>query len=152
MTAENVVPGDLCTVEWSVDGVFAPAGADAIPGCKTVGIPEENPEYRNRTSLTSPGRHHEWGVGMTDTSELTLSCFYSTDLYKKALGFKESRKPIHIRVSIVPEEGVQSTGDVIEYKAYVNPSIPTTDFDGDLMTDLKLRPTGIVSWTEGAAL
>ncbi|MFV1620467.1 hypothetical protein [Phaeobacter sp. JH20_26] len=148
MTAENVVPGDLCTVKWSVDGV----AWEEIPGCKTVGVPEENPEYRDRTSLSSPGRSREWGVGLTDTSELTLSCFYSSALYKKALEFKALRKPIFFNVELPPEDGVQSAGDVFDYKAFVNPSTPTVDHEGDLMTDLKLRPTGLVGWTEGAAL
>ncbi|AUQ71034.1 hypothetical protein [Phaeobacter inhibens] len=148
MTAENVVPGDLCTVHWSEDGVVW----EEIPKCKTVGVPEENPEYRDRTSLSSPGRSREWGVGLTDTSELTLNCFYSTALIKKARQYKAARKAVFFKVELPPEEGVQSTGDVFDYKAFVNPSTPNVDHEGDLMTDLKLRPTGIVGWTEGAAL
>lgn len=141
--AENVIPGDLCDVQWSVDGI----AWEVIVGCKTVGIPEENPEYRDRTSLDSPGRSKEYGVGMTETSELTLSCFYSSGLYEKALARKG--KSIFFKVDLPPVEDVQLTGDSFDYKAFVNPSIPSVDVDGDLMTDLKLRPTGLVGWTKG---
>ncbi|OIQ32305.1 MAG: hypothetical protein BM562_05400 [Alphaproteobacteria bacterium MedPE-SWcel] len=146
--AENVIAGDLVEIEWSAEDVedsFA-----AITGCKTVGIPEENPEYRDRTSLDSPGRAREWGVGMTDTGEVTLSCFYSTALYKQAAAYRASRQPVFFRVTLPAGPG-QSTGDTFRFKAFVNPSMPSTDVDGDLMTDLKLRPTGLIDWTEGAA-
>ncbi|WP_417839829.1 hypothetical protein [Tritonibacter scottomollicae] len=146
--AENVIAGDLVGIEWSVDeveGNFA-----VIKGCKTVGIPEENPEYRDRTSLDSPGRTREYGVGLTEVSELTLSCFYSAELYEQALAFKASGVPVFFRVKL-PMIGDQATnGDVFAYKAFVNPSIPAVDQDGDLMTDLKLRPTGLINWTKGA--
>jgi hypothetical protein len=145
--AENVIPGDLCDVEWSaddVDGNYA-----VITGCKTVGIPEVSQEYRDRTSLDSPGRFKQYGTGLKDTSELTLACFYSTALYEKALAFNAAGKPVFFRVKLPPVEGLQTTGDVFKYQALVNPSNPATDQDGDLMTDLKLRPTGVVGWTKG---
>lgn len=148
--AQNVVAGDLCDIEWSADDVDL--NYEVIKGCKTVGIPEESQEYRDRTSLDSPGRSKEWGVGLTDTSELTLSCFYSTELYEKALAYKAAGKPVYFRVTLPPEDGVQSAGDTFKYQAFLNPSIPSTDQDGDLMTDLKLRPTGLVTWTKGAAV
>jgi hypothetical protein len=141
--AENVIPGDLCDVQWSEDGV----AWEVIKGCKTVGIPEESPEYRDRTSLDSPGRSKEYGVGLTDTGELTLSCFYSADLYEQALARKG--KVIFFKVDLPAVDGEQLTGDAFDYKAFVNPSIPSVDVDGDLMTDLKLRPTGVVGWTKG---
>lgn len=146
--AENVIAGDLVDVEWSeddVDGNFA-----VIKGCKTVGIPEENPEYRDRTSLDSPGRTREYGVGLTEVSELTLSCFYSADLYEQALAFKASGVPVFFRVKLPMIGGQSTNGDVFKYKAFVNPSIPSVDQDGDLMVDLKLRPTGLIDWTKGA--
>ncbi len=146
--AENVIAGDIVDVEWSEDDVdvnFA-----IIKGCKTVGIPEENPEYRDRTSLDSPGRTREYGVGLTEVSELTLSCFYSADLYEQALGFKGSGVPVFFRVKLPMIGGQATNGDVFKYKAFVNPSIPSVDQDGDLMVDLKLRPTGLIDWTKGA--
>lgn len=146
--AQKVVAGDLCDIEWSADG----AAWEVIKGCKTVGIPEENPEYRDRTSLDSPGRYKEYGVGLTDTSELTLNCFYSTSLMEKALAYKAAGKPVYFRVTLPPEEDVQSTGDEFAYQAFLNPSVPAIDHEGDLMTDLKLRPTGVVGWTKGAAV
>ncbi|KUP91800.1 hypothetical protein [Tritonibacter horizontis] len=145
--AEHVIAGDLVDLEWSPDG--EEATYEIIPGCKTVGIPEENPEYRDRTSLDSPGRAKEWGVGLTDTSEVTLSCFYSADLYEAAAAYKAARAPVFFRVKLPAVEGA-ATGDVFTYKAFVNPSIPSTDQDGDLMTDLKLRPTGLIDWERGA--
>ncbi|SPJ27624.1 hypothetical protein [Falsiruegeria mediterranea] len=145
--AENVIPGDLVTVKWSATegGPYT-----TIKGCKTVGIPEVTPEYRDRTSLDSPGRSKEYGPGLEDTSELTLSCYYSQALYEEAAAFKASRKPVFFEVQLPPETG-SGTGDKFEYKAFVTPSLPTTDYDGDLMTDLKLRPTGEIAWTKGAA-
>jgi len=143
--ADKVIAGDLCTINWSDDG----ATWTEIPGCKTVGIPEETQEYRDRTSLDSPGRSKEYGVGLTDISELTLSCFYSAALYEQALAFKESQVPVYFQVVLPAVPGDQLTGDEFEYRAFVNPSIPSLDVDGDLMTDLKLRPTGQVSWTKG---
>lgn len=143
--AQNVIAGDLCTVNWSADGV----AWTEIPGCKTVGIPEETQEYRDRTSLDSPGRNREWGTGLTDTGELTLNCYYSTALYEQALAYKAAGKPVYFQVVLPPEDGVQSTGDEFDYQAFLNPSIPAVDQDGDLMTDLKLRPTGLVNWTKG---
>lgn len=145
--AENVIAGDLADVEWSADDVDG--NFEIIVGCKTVGIPEENPEYRDRTSLDSPGRTREYGVGMTEVAELTLSCYYSADLYQKALAYKVAGLPVFFRVKL-PITGDQVTnGDVFKYKAFVNPSIPAVDQDGDLMTDLKLRPTGLIDWTRG---
>lgn len=146
--AENVIAGDLADIEWSPDG--EEATFVVIKGCKTVGIPEENPEYRDRTSLDSPGRSREWGVGLTDTSELTLSCFYSAALYELAAGYKASGKPVFFRVKLPMMEGQATSGDVFAYKAFVNPSVPSVDHEGDLMTDLKLRPTGLISWTKGS--
>lgn len=148
--AENVIAADLADIEWSADGVDA--NYVVIKGCKTIGLPEENPEYRDRTSLDSPGRFKEYGVGLTDIGEVTLSCFYSTDLYEQALAYKTAGQPVYFRVTLPPEEGVQSAGDTFVYKAYVNPSMPSVDQDGDLMTDLKLRPTGALTWTKGAAV
>ncbi|MEE2634092.1 MAG: hypothetical protein VX940_07290 [Pseudomonadota bacterium] len=146
--AENVIPGDLVDMEWSVDGVdgnFA-----VIKGCKTIGIPEVDQEYRDRTSLDSPGRFKEWGLGLKDGGEITLNCFYSTELYKQAAAYNAAGKPVFFRAKLPAGEG-QSTGDLFAYKAYVVPTIPTTDQDGDLMTDLKLRTTGAVDWVEGTA-
>ncbi|MDK3017625.1 phage tail protein [Pseudodonghicola flavimaris] len=145
--AENVIPADLCDIEWSETG--ADADYVVIPGCKTVGIPEENPEYRDRTSLDSPGRTKEYGVGLTDVGELTLSCFYSTALYAQASAYKAASTLVYFRVKL-PAMGAQVAGDTFEYRAYVNPGMPATDQDGDLMTDLKLRPSGLITWTEGA--
>ncbi|MCI5095779.1 MAG: hypothetical protein MRY77_05655 [Rhodobacteraceae bacterium] len=144
--AQNVISGDEIVVEWGTDGVTYAV----IKGCKTVGIPEETQEYRDRTSLDSPGRSKEYGTGMTDTSELTLSCFYSKELYALAKSYKASGNPIYIR-NTLPAMDDQSAGDTFVYQAFVNPSVPAVDVDGDLMTDLKLRPTGVVTWTEGAA-
>ena len=71
-------------------------------------------------------------------------------LYEQALAFKASGVPVFFRVKL-PMIGDQATnGDVFAYKAFVNPSIPAVDQDGDLMTDLKLRPTGLINWTKGA--
>lgn len=146
--AENVIAGDLVDIEWSADDTDE--NYAVIKGCKTVGIPEENPEYRDRTSLDSPGRTREYGVGLTEVSELTLSCFYSKELYEQALAFKTSGVPVFFRVKL-PKIGDQAnSGDIFKYKAFVNPSMPSVDQDGDLMMDLKLRPTGLITWTKGA--
>lgn len=146
MTAENVIPADLVTVKWSADG----SNPQPVPGCKTVGIPEVSQEYRDRTSLDSPDRFKEYGLGMKDTGELTLSCFYSKEVYSQASSFHAAGKPVHFEIEFPPVEG-QSSGDKVEYRAYVLPAIPTTDYDGDLVTELRLRPTGKPDWTEGAA-
>lgn len=146
--AENVIPGDLCDVEWSADDVDG--NYVVIKGCKTVGIPEVSQEYRDRTSLDSPGRSKEYGLGLKDTGELTLSCFYSAQLYEQALTFNASNNPVFFRVKLPAMEG-QASGDVFKYKAFITPSNPAVDQEGDLMTDLKLRPTGEVLWTKGAA-
>lgn len=146
--AQNVIPGDLCDVKWSADDVEA--NYEVIVGCKTVGIPEVTQEYRDHTSLDSPGRFKEWGLGLKDTGELTLSCFYSSALYEKAAAFNATAKPIFFWVELPAAEG-QAEGDVFKYKALVTPSTPAVDQDGDLMVDLKLRPTGTVDWTKGAA-
>ena len=139
--AENVIPGDLCDVEWSADDVDL--NYAVIKGCKTVGIPEVSQKYRDRTSLDSPGRFKQYGLGLKDTGELTLSCFYSSSLYEQALAFNAVGKPVFFRVKLPAAEG-QAAGDVFKYQALVTPSNPTVDQDGDLMTDLKLRPTGEV--------
>ena len=101
--AENVIAGDLADIEWSPDG--EEATFVVIKGCKTVGIPEENPEYRDRTSLDSPGRSREWGVGLTDTSELTLSCFYSAALYELAMRLQGLRQ-----AGVLPGEAADDGG------------------------------------------
>lgn len=146
--AQNVIDADLCDIEWSEDG--QEDNWLIIPGCKTVGIPEITQTTKDRTSLDSPGRSKEYGVGMNDSSELTLACFYSAALYSKASAYRSARKLVYFRVKLPAAEG-QSAGDIFAYRAYVNPSVPAPDEDGDLMTDLKLRPSGVISWTEGAA-
>ena len=146
--AENVVAGDLVEVLWSPDG--AEGSFAVIPGCKTVGIPEVSQEYRDRTSLDSPGRFKEYGTGLKDVGELTLSCFYSTELYEQASAHNAADRAVHFRV-VLPQMAGQSAGDTFAYRAFVNPTIPAVDQDGDLMTDLKLRPTGAVAWEKGAA-
>lgn len=143
---ENVIAADLATIEWSADG----ATWAEIPGCKTVGIPEVSEEYRDRTSLDTVNGHKEFGPGLKDAGEVSLNCFYSKELYSQAAAYNAARKPVHFRVTLPAVTG-QSAGDTFAYKAYVNPSVPSTDVDGDLMTTLKLRTTGGVTWTEGAA-
>lgn len=142
--AQNVIAGDLCTVNWGDDG----STWSEIPGCKTVGIPEEVQEWRDRTSLDSPGRNREWGAGLKDLSELTLNCYYSSALYEQALAYEAANAPIYIQVEL-PAMGGAATGDVFEYQAWLVPSIPSVDQEGDLMCDLKLRPTGASTWTKG---
>lgn len=146
--AQNVIDADLCDIEWSEDG--QEANWLIITGCKTVGIPEVTPTYKDRTSLDSPGRSKEYGVGMEELGDLTLNCFYSTALYSKARAYKAAGKLVYFRVKLPAAEG-QSTGDIFQYMAHVNPSVPAVDQDGDLMTDLRLKPSGVLSWTEGAA-
>lgn len=145
--AQNVIAADLADIEWSPDDVDG--NYEVIVGCKTVGIPELSPEYRDRTSLDSPGRFKEYGVGLTDVSEVTLSCFYSAELYEKAQTYKASEVPVYFRVKLPPVPGVQTTGDTFVYTALVNPSVPAVDQDGDLMIDLKLRTSGALVWTKG---
>jgi len=144
---QNAIAADLVDVEWSADGITYAV----IPGCKTVAIPEETTEYRDRTSLDSPGRNKEYGVGLTDTSEMSLSCFYTKELYAQAAAYKAAGVPVYFKVTL-PVGADQSTGDTFQYTGYVNPTVPATDQDGDLMTDLKVRPTGLVNWTQGAAV
>ena len=144
--AQNVIAADQVTVEWSADGVDG--NYVEIVGCKTVGIPEVSQDYRDRTSLDSPAGFKEFGPGLKDAGELTLSCFYSVALYKLAALYNAARKPVYFRV-IFPAVDPQVSGDQFVYQAYVNPSVPSVDGDGDLMTDLKLRTTGAVTWTEG---
>lgn len=144
---QNAIAADLIDVEWSTDGITYVV----IPGCKTVAIPEEVQEWRDRTSLDSPGRSKEYGPGMTDTSEMSLSCFYSKELYAQAAAYKAAGVPVYFKATL-PVGADQSTGDSFQYTGYVNPTVPSVDADGDLMTDLKVRPTGVVTWTQGAVL
>lgn len=143
--AENAIAADLIDVEWSADGItFA-----KIPGCKTVAIPEITTEYRDRTSLASPGRMKEYGPGLSDTAEITLSCFYSKELYAQASAYKAAGVPVHFKVTL-PIGAGQMTGDAFQYRGYINPTLPSTDHDGDLMLDMKVRPTGLLDWAQGA--
>ncbi|TDK51138.1 hypothetical protein [Antarcticimicrobium luteum] len=141
------IPADLVTVEWSLDDVdlnFAP-----IPGIDTVFIPEVTQEWRDRTTLNTPGRFKQYGKGLKDTSEGTIGCFYSKELWEQAAAMSAQETPIYIRVTFPPDPD-QTAGDVFKYATHIIPSLPSTDKNGDMRTDLKLRPTGAIAWVKGA--
>ena len=142
----TTIPVYGAVVEWSDDGAaFVP-----IPGAKQVTLPEVSPSFNDVTSLDSPDGCKEYSRGLKDPGEITLGCLYSKELYAAALAKSNAGTPTHFRVTLAAGED-QSTGDVFGWKAWVTPSLPSADVEGDMMMDLKQRVTGNMSWTEGAA-
>lgn len=134
------------TFEWSDDGVTY----DDIPKPKNIVFPEVSKDYRDVTDMDSANGFREWAAGFRDGGELTISCHYSPDGYEEAAAKDTAGTLVYFRVTMLAAEG-QSTGDVFVYRAYVTPSLPSADFDGDFMMDIKLRTSGPITYTKGTA-
>lgn len=141
-----IIPAYGATIEWSDDGV----AYAAIPKSKAVVVPEVSTEYRDRTNLDSPNGFKEYGKGLKDGGELTISCYYNKALYAVAVAKGALANPPYIKVTLTADDD-QSVGDEFVYRAWVTPSIPEADAEGDMMINLKLKVTGDVTWTQGAA-
>lgn len=134
------------SVEWSDDGTtWVP-----IPGAKGITVPEVSQDFKDATSLDSPNGFKEYSKGLKDAGEITLSCNYSKALYAAAAAKAASATATYLRVTLVPDTD-QSAGDTFAWQAWVTPSVPQADVEGDMMLDIKQRVTGGVTWTQGAA-
>lgn len=146
MTTKTITITDDTVVEWSDDGTTWAA----VPGAKQVVVPEVQQDFNDKTSLDSPNGFKEYSKGLKDAGEITMSCFYTKELYTAAAAKNASATPTYFRVTL-PIDTDQSTGDQFEWQAWVTPSIPSAELGGDMMLDIKQRVTGDVSWTEGTA-
>lgn len=142
----TTIPVYGATIEWSDDGsTFA-----AIPKCKAIVIPEVTQDYREVTNLDSVNGFREYVPSLKDGGELTLEALYSKELYDAAVTKRDAGTLVTVKVTL-PVDTDQDTGDEFEWTAYVNPSIPQGEIDGDVMINLNFRTSGDVSWTEGTA-
>ncbi|KZX90392.1 MULTISPECIES: phage tail tube protein [unclassified Sulfitobacter] len=139
------VPVYGSVVEWS------PTGQEdwtRIPKAKNVVIPEVTKDFRDVTTLDSPGGFREWAKGLKDGGELTLETIYSAAGYETAAEMEALPNGAFFRVTLPAQTG-QLAGDQFAWKGHVTPTIPSETVDGDIMLNLGIRTTGDVAWTKG---
>ncbi|CUH68692.1 hypothetical protein TG4357_03741 [Thalassovita gelatinovora] len=146
MTTKTLTITDDTVVEWSDDGTTWAS----LPGAQKVSFPEEQRDYKDKTSLDSVGMHKEWSRGLIDSGEITLGCFYTKELFAAASAKKALATPTYFRVTL-PIDIDQSTGDQFAWQAWISPSLPDVEVGNDLMLDIKQKVTGAVTWTQGTA-
>jgi len=125
-----------------------------LEDAKSIFIPETKTEWRDRTTTAVTDRHKRYGRGMKDTSEGAINCFHTRRMVKLAALMEAVTDPdgVSFRATFPPEAD-QSAGDAYTYKSHVELAYSgAAETDGDAMCSLNLRPSGPVTYTEGAAL
>ncbi|KIC30054.1 hypothetical protein [Leisingera sp. ANG-M6] len=147
-----IVGVDEVTLEYSVDDGTT---WGEVLEAKNVVIPEEQPEWRKRTTLSVTDRRHRYGRGMVDVAENAITCFYTTEAYKaaKAMEARPDTSPVLFRVTFPVNTETQSTGDVFQWGALVQVGGGgEQDVESDLEFKINMRTQGGVTFTEGAAI
>lgn len=147
-----VIGIDEITLEYSLDDGTTWL---EVPEAKNVVIPDETPEWRDRTTLNITDRRKRYGRGLIDVSEAAINCFYTTASYKAAKSMEAlpDTSPVLFRATFPPEPDVQSAGDAFEWGALVQVGgSGEQDVNGDLEFPINMRTQGAVTWTEGAAI
>jgi len=134
-------------VEWSDDDTTF----TKVPGLLNVVIPDVSQVFDDVTDLDSADGMTEYQKGLKDTSEEQLEAWFSEALYEAATLKADLPGAVYFRITMAPRE-TQSTGNVVTYRAFVNPSIPSQDMKAKWKLNIKLRPTGGVAFVQGAAL
>lgn len=147
-----IVGVDEVTLEYSLDG--GTTWAEVLEA-KNVVIPDEQPEWRKRTTLNVTDRRHRYGRGMIDVSENAITCLYTTEAYKaaKAMEARPDTSPVLFRVTFPVNAETQTTGDVFQWGALVQVGGGgEQDVESDLEFAINMRTQGAVGFTEGTAI
>lgn len=143
---------DEITLECSLDG--GTTWAEVLEA-KNVVIPEDEAEWRDRTTLNVKDRRKRYGRGMIDASDTTINCLYTTEAFvaAKAMEALPDEAPPMFRATFPINTATQTSGDVFQYSAIVQVSNGgEQDVDGDFVFALKLKSSGAVTFTAGAAI
>lgn len=147
-----VIGIDEITLEYSLDDGTTWL---EVPEAKNVVIPDETPEWRDRTTLNVTDRRKRYGRGMVDVSEAAINCLYTTESYKaaKSMEARPDTSPVLFRATFPANTETQTTGDAFEWGALVQVGGGgEQNVDGDLEFPINMRTQGAVTWTEGAAI
>lgn len=134
------------TVERSIDGT----DFTKIPECRGVAVPVVTTEYQDVTNLDSPNGFREYIKGMKDAGEISVPCGYTADGYEQQVGDQLADDAIYYRVTLRAAPG-QAAGDVFEYRGFPTPELEVGDLGQPIAMSIKIRTTGDVEWTKGAA-
>ncbi|MEQ3671531.1 hypothetical protein [Pseudophaeobacter sp.] len=143
---------DEITLEYSLDAGTTWA---EVPEAKNVVIPEDEADWRDRTTLNVTDRRKRYGRGMIDASDTTINCLYTTEAFvaAKAMEALPDEAPPMFRATFPVNPATQTTGDAFEYSAIVQVSNGgEQDVDGDFVFALKLKSSGAVTFTAGTAI
>ena len=141
MAGESLFYG--ATVERSADGSTAWA---AIPNVQTIGIPEEDVDYQEVTSLDSPNGYREYIAGLKDAGIASMTQAYSRaaatqlDADKGAL--------LYYRITF-PVLAGQSTADTLVFQAIRTGNPTMDDIGAPIGISNSLRISGEPVWTAG---
>jgi hypothetical protein len=142
---------DEITLEFSLDE--GTNWAEVLEA-KNVVIPEDEAEWRDRTTLNVTDRRKRYGRGMIDASDTTINCLYTTEAFvaAKEMEALPDEKPVMFRATFPINAATQTSGDAFEYAAIVQVSNGgEQDVDGDFVFALKLKSSGAVTFTAGTA-
>jgi hypothetical protein len=140
---------DEIDLEYSLDE--GTTWAEVLEG-KNVVIPEDEAEWRDRTTLNVKDRRKVYGRGMIDASDTTINCLYTTEAFvaAKAMEARPDEKPVWFRATFPINAETQTSGDVFQYAAIVQVSNGgAQDVDGDFVFALKLKSSGAVTFNAG---
>lgn len=140
---------DEITLEYSLD---EGTSWDEVLEAKNVVIPEDEAEWRERTTLNITDRRKRYGRGMIDATDSSINCFYTTEAFvaAKAMEALPDEKPVWFRATFPIDPETQTSGDVFQYGAIVQVSNGgEQDVDGDFVFALKLKSSGAVTFTAG---
>jgi len=123
---------------------------ERIPECKGIAVPIPKQDYKDATSLDSPGGFREWMRGLKDNEEFSIPQFYTSAGFHSALSDSQLDDPIYYRTTFKLAEG-QATPDVCMFYGYPTPAVKPNGLDDPVDMDLNIRPTGLATYVQGTA-
>lgn len=133
------------TMERSVDGT----AWVAIPEALGIQVPTVETEYKDITSLDSPGGFREWLPGLKDGGVITVPAGYTADGYQQQVTDNLSQDPIYYRATLKPQPS-QTTGDIFVFRGFPTAEVVPNDLGDPIKMNIKIRTTGALTWTAGA--
>ena len=119
-----------------------------IPNVQTVGIPEEDVDYQEVTSLDSPNGYREYIAGLKDAGTASMTQGYSRAAQTQLEADKGSL--LYYRVTLKSPDGGTTTGDVIKFQAIRTGNPTMDDIGAPIGISNSLRISGEPTWTAGA--
>ncbi|WP_299133560.1 phage tail tube protein [uncultured Amaricoccus sp.] len=136
------------SLERSLNGT---SGWADIPEAKGVAVPSTTQEYPEVTSLDSPNGFREYIKGLKDAGEIELECGYTAAGYEQQVADNAAAGAIYYRVTLKPAPN-QSSGDIFAFRGFPTPQLVDNGLGEPLGMTLRIRITGDVTWTKGAAV